>query len=189
MSCLSFLELIIISNGIKILNTHIRWLEQYKVNLTATVKELATSEIMWLKILRIQKILPPIQKIIASLIFRFEQTTARPSFPDLVQPNTIQFFLFYWLMQHNNIKTTEGNPNTTSYTNFFGLPSNDIIATAATMLITNSPQAVADVIEKLNSPELNWDLTNQQMGRYLTSIINDLDLLELGLSICFLLFK
>ena len=149
--------------------------EQYKVNLTATVKELATSEIMWLKILRIQKILPPIQKIIASLIFRFEQTTARPSFPDLVQPNTIQFFLFYWLMQHNNIKTTEGNPNTTSYTNFFGLPSNDIIATAATMLITNSPQAVANVIERLNSQEMDWDQSSEPTGYYVLTIISELE--------------
>ena len=147
--------------------------EQYKANLTATVKELATSELTWLKILRIQKILPPIQKIIASLIFRLEQTTERPSFPDLVQPNTIYFFLFYWLIQHN-IKTTKGNPNTTSYTDFFGLPANDIIATAATMLITNSPQAVANVIERLHSPDMDWDQSSEQTGYYVITIISDL---------------
>ena len=148
--------------------------EQYKANLTATVKELATSEITWLKILRIQKILPPIQKIIASLLFRIEQTVARPSFPDLVQPNTIHFFLFYWLLQYNT-KTTEENPNAISYTSFFGLPSNDISATAATMLITNSPQAVANVIESLNSPEMDWDQSSEHTSYYVLSIISDLE--------------
>jgi hypothetical protein len=43
---------------------------QYKANLTETVKELATNEIMWLKILRVQQILKPFQKIIVSLVMQ-----------------------------------------------------------------------------------------------------------------------
>jgi hypothetical protein len=146
---------------------------QYKANLTETVKELATSEMMWLKFLRIQKILQPIQKIIASLVFQVDQTMARPSFPALVQSNTIQFFFFYWLIQHNK-KTAALNPNTISYMEFLDLPFNDIIATAATILITNSPQAVANVIERNNSPEMDWDQSSAPTGYYVTKIITDL---------------
>jgi hypothetical protein len=78
-------------------------------------------------------------------------------------------------MQDHNIKSTEGNTHTTSYTNFFGLPSSDIIATAATMLITNSPQAVANVIERLNSQEMDWDQSSEPTGYYVLTIISELE--------------
>jgi len=150
--------------------------EQHKQALAAIVKELAMHEITWLKILRFQQIITSMKLIISSIVFRIEQTIERPEFPAMVKINNLHFFLFYWMLQMN-VKQSNDNQNVKSHIDFFGLPFNDIAATAATILIENSPQAVADVIEKLNSPELNWDLTNQQMGRYLTSIINDLDLI------------
>ena len=156
---------------------------QYKVNLTETVRELATCEITWLKILRVQQILQPIQKIIATLIFQTERTVERPAFPKLVQANTIQFFVFYWLMQLN-INLVAKNQSSTNYIEFLGLPSIDILATAATILITGSPQAVANVIECLNKQEtenielknidLDWDQSNAHAGYYVNAIITDL---------------
>ena len=156
---------------------------QYKINLTETVRELATCEITWLKILRVQQILQPIQKIIATLIFQTERTVERPAFPKLVQANTIQFFVFYWLMQLN-INLVAKNQSSTNYIEFLGLPSIDILATAATILITGSPQAVANVIECLNKQEtenielknieLDWDQSNAHAGYYVNAIITDL---------------
>jgi hypothetical protein len=151
---------------------------QYKANLTETVRELATCEITWLKILRVQQILQPIQQIIATLVFQTERTVARPSFPALVQANTIYFFIFYWLIQLNK-KLVAANQSNTSYVDFLGLPSIDILATAATILITNSPQAVANVIECLNkqetdNTELDWDQSNAHAGYYVNTIVTDL---------------
>ena len=150
--------------------------EQHKQALAAAVKELAMHEITWLKILRVQKIIKPLKAIISSIVFRLEQLIDRPTLPALVKINTLNFFFFYWTLQMN-IKQSSDNKNVNSYIEFFGLPFNDIAATAATILIDNSPQATADIIEKLNSPELEWDLTNQQMGRYVTTIVNDLDMI------------
>ena len=156
---------------------------QYKINLTETVRKLATCEITWLKILRVQQILHPIQKIIATLILQTERTVERPAFPEHVQANTIQFFVFYWLMQLN-INLVAKNQSSTNYIEFLGLPSIDILATAATILITGSPQAVANVIECLNKQEtenielknieLDWDQSNAHAGYYVNAIITDL---------------
>jgi len=146
---------------------------QYKANLTETVRELATCELTWLKILRVQQILQPIQKIIASLVFQTEHAIARPSFPTLVQANTIHFFVFYWLIQLN-IKLVAANQSTVNYVEYLGLPSQDILATAATILITNIPQAVANVIERINKPEMDWDQSNVQTGYYVNTILIDL---------------
>jgi len=66
------------------------------------------------------------------------------------------------------------NPNNTCYIAFLGLPSNDILPTAATILITNSPQAVANVIEHLNKPEMNWDTSNAHAGYSVNTDIVDL---------------
>ena len=146
---------------------------QYKANLAETVRELATNEIMWLKILRVQKILQPLQKIIASLVYRVEHTMARPTFPPIVQNNTIYFFVFYWMIQLNS-HLAEESQATKSYVEFLDLPAIDILATAATILIKNSPQTVATVIENLNTPELNWDLSDVHQGYYVNTLLADL---------------
>ena len=64
---------------------------------------------------------------------------------------------------------------TKCYLTFFGLPFNDFIATAADILIENSPQAISNVIENLNKEIMDWDTTNQHTGYYVTLIAGELD--------------
>ena len=73
--------------------------EQYKENLAATIRELATNEITWLKILRVQRIVQKLKPIIASLVFKLDHITIRPKLPELVTQDTIHFFVLYWLIQ------------------------------------------------------------------------------------------
>ena len=145
--------------------------EQHKQTLTAAIKELAKCEVTWLKILRVQKIIKPMKTIIGSLLFRLEHTIERPSFPATVKQNTYHFFIFYWMMQmYNNETHTTGK----TIVEFLDLPFNDIVASAAKIMIENSPQDIADTIEKLNSPELNWDKKDFQTGLFLSKILPDL---------------
>eukprot|EP00590_Aulacoseira_subarctica_P010738 CAMPEP_0172418294 /NCGR_PEP_ID=MMETSP1064-20121228/4812_1 /TAXON_ID=202472 /ORGANISM="Aulacoseira subarctica , Strain CCAP 1002/5" /LENGTH=240 /DNA_ID=CAMNT_0013157179 /DNA_START=203 /DNA_END=927 /DNA_ORIENTATION=+ len=90
---------------------------------------------------------------------------AGPSFPALAQAN---------LSTSLSSISFAANPNNTCYIAFLGLPSNDILPTAATILITNSPQAVANVIEHLNKPEMNWDTSNAHAGYSVNTDIVDL---------------
>jgi len=147
---------------------------QWKENLTATVKELAMKEIAWLKILRVQRILKQLKPIIASLVFRLEKSIPRPTLPALVKANTLQFFLFYWLVQMN-IKQIATKQTNKCYLASFDLPFNDIVAIAANFLIENSPQAIADVIENLNKATMEWDTTNQHTGYYVTLLAGELN--------------
>ena len=145
-----------------------RELERDNVSLyCSTVR--STNEIVWLKILRIQRIVQKLKPIIASLVFKLDHITIRPSLPDLATPDTIHFFMLYWLIQLNS-KT-----NHQSYSTFFGLPINDIVATAAPILITNNPLAIGKIVENLNQEALDWDTTNQATGYYVTTILRDLD--------------
>jgi hypothetical protein len=143
--------------------------EQYKANLTATIRELTTNEITWLKILRVQRIVQKLKPIIASLVFKLDHITIRPSLPELVTQDTIHFFMFYWLIQLNS-KT-----NQRCYSTFFGLPINDIAATAAPILIENNPLAIGKIVENLNQESMNWDTKNQATGYFVTTILRDLD--------------
>jgi hypothetical protein len=61
------------------------------------------------------------------------------------------------------------------YSTFFGLPINDIAATAATILIENNPIAVGQIVENLDEEALNWDTSNKATGYYVTTILRDLD--------------
>ena len=147
---------------------------QWKEDLTATVKELAMKEIAWLKILRVQRIVKQLKPIIASLVFRLEKSIPRPTLPALVKANTLQFFLFYWLVQMN-VKQIATKQTNTCYLAFFDLPFNDIVAIAANFLIENSPQAIADVIENLNKATMDWDTKNQHTGYYVTLLAGELN--------------
>ena len=146
---------------------------QYRKSLTDTIKELATHEVTWLKLLRIQQIATALKPILASLIFRVETAIQRPNLPELVAPSTLHFFMFYWLMQLN-VKLVNQKQTTKCFLTFFGLPFNDIVVTAANMLVENSPQAIADIVEKLNSKALDWDARNQHTGYYVNTILRDL---------------
>jgi len=146
---------------------------QYRKSLTDTIKELATHEVTWLKLLRIQQIITVLQPILASLIFRVEATIQRPTLPELTSPSTLNFFVFYWLMQLN-VKLVSQRQTTKCFLTFFGLPFNDIVATAANMLVENSPQAIANIINKLNNKEMDWDASNQHTGYYINTILRDL---------------
>jgi uncharacterized membrane protein len=42
------------------------------------------------------------------------------------------------------------------------------------MLVENSTQAIADIVEKLNSKALDWDARNQHTGYYVNTILRDL---------------
>jgi hypothetical protein len=143
--------------------------EQYKANLAATIRELATNEITWLKILRVQHIVQKLKPIIASLVFKLDHITIRPKLPELVTQDTIHFFVLYWLIQLNS------QMNHQCYSTFFGLPLNDIAATAATILIENNPIAIGQIVENLNEEALNWDKSNKATGYYVTTILRDLD--------------
>ena len=146
---------------------------QYRKSLTDTIKELATHEVTWLKLLRIQQIITVLQPILASLIFRVEATIQRPTLPELTSPSTLNFFVFYWLMQLN-VKLVSQRQTTKCFLTFFGLPFNDIVATAANILVENSPQAIANIINKLNNKEMDWDASNQHTGYYINNILRDL---------------
>ena len=146
---------------------------QYRKSLTDTIKELATHECTWLKLLRVQQTVTALKPILASLIFRVEAATQRPSLPTLVSPNTLQFFVFYWMLQMN-VKLVSQKQTTKCFLTFFDLPFNDIAATAANMLVENSPQAIANIIAKLNSKEMEWDVDNQATGHYINTILRDL---------------
>lgn len=143
--------------------------EQYRENLAATIRELATNEILWLKLLRIQKIVQKLKPIIASLVFKLDHITKRPSLPELATQDTIHFFMFYWLIQMNT------KAKRRCYSTFFGVPTNDIAATAAAILIENNPLAVGLIVENLNHDSMNWDTNNQATGYYVNTILRDLD--------------
>jgi hypothetical protein len=146
---------------------------QYRKSLTDTIKELATHEVTWLKLLRIQQIITALQPILASLIFRVEAAIQRPTLPELASPSTLNFFVFYWLMQLN-VKLVSQRQTLKCFLTFFGLPFNDIVATAANILVENSPQAIANIINKLNNKEMDWDASNQHTGYYINTILRDL---------------
>ena len=84
-----------------------------------------------------------------------------------------------------NINLVATKQGSTNYIDFLGLPPIDILATAATILISGSPQAVANVIECLNKQgtdnnielkhiELDWDQSNAHAGYYVNAILTDL---------------
>jgi acyl transferase domain-containing protein len=73
-----------------------------------------------------------------------------------------------------NVKLVSQRQTTKCFLTFFGLPFNDIVATAANMLVENSPQAIANIINKLNNKEMDWDASNQHTGYYINNILRDL---------------
>ena len=143
--------------------------EQYKEQLTATIRELATNEITWLKMLRVQRIIQKLKPIIASLLYKLDHITNRPDLPDLATKDTIQFFMFYWLIQLS-LQTKHR-----CYSTFFGLPINDIITTAANILIENNKIIIGYIVENLHQTALDWDHNNKATGYYVTTILRDLD--------------
>ena len=83
-----------------------------------------------------------------------------------------------------NIHLVATNQSSTNYIEFLGLPPIDILATAATILISGSLQAVSNMIECLNQQEsenielknieLDWDQSNNHAEYNVNTIVTDL---------------
>jgi len=72
-----------------------------------------------------------------------------------------------------NCQTLSQKQTTKCFLRFLGLPFNDIVATAANILVEKSPQAITNIIANLNKKDLDWDASNQHTGYYINTILRD----------------